>query len=68
MYRNIFIIILLAASFLIAQNQEEIIRDFVVNGQIDASIDMNSNENSLHLVQIDAVNDSLLFITCSVFV
>ena len=62
MYRNIFIIILLAASFLIAQNQEEIIRDFVVNGQIDASIDMNSNENSLHLVQIDAVNDSLLLL------
>ena len=62
MYRNIFIIILLAASFLIAQNQEEIIRDFVVNGQIDASIDMNSNENSLHLVQIDAINDSLLLL------
>ena len=62
MYRNIFIIILLAASFLISQNQEEIIRDFVVNGQIDASIDMNSNENSLHLVQINAVNDSLLLL------
>ena len=62
MYRKIFIKILLGTSLLIAQNNEEVVREFVVNGQVDAAIDMNINENNLHLVQIDAINDSLLLL------
>ena len=53
---------LLGTSLLIAQNNEEVIRDFIVNGQVDAAVDININENNLHLVQIDAVNDSLLLL------
>ena len=62
MYRKIFIKILLGTSLLIAQNNEEIIREFIVNGQVDAAVDININENNLHLVQIDAINDSLLLL------
>ena len=53
---------LLVTSLLIAQNNEEVIREFIVNGQVDAAVDININENNLHLVQIDAINDSLLLL------
>ena len=62
MYRKIFIKMLLGTSLLIAQNNEEVIREFIVNGQVDAAVDININENNLHLVQIDAINDSLLLL------
>ena len=62
MYRKFFIKMLLVTSLLIAQNNEEVIREFIVNGQVDAAVDININENNLHLVQIDAINDSLLLL------
>ena len=60
MFRILFIVLML--SCLIAQEQEEIIREFINNGRIDASIDLNIDEDNFYLIQVNAINDSLLLL------
>ena len=61
MYRKYFIFILL--TFLIGTDNPNIIdRHYTLNGKIDASIQSGSNTDDLFLVQINALNDSLLTI------
>ena len=54
------ILILLAISFLINQSNENVVRNYIENGNIDSSIDINIYNENLQLVQINASNDSIL--------
>ena len=57
MVKHIFIVLII--SILASQQNELITRDYIENGHIDSSINLSQN-NNLHLVQINAVNDSIL--------
>ena len=58
MKKNILIMFFFA--FISSQNNSHINREFIYNGDFSASLIENEIYENLHLVQIDAVNDSLL--------
>ena len=58
MKKNILIMFFFA--FISSQNNSDINREFIYNGDFSASLIENEIYENLHLVQIDAVNDSLL--------
>ena len=58
MYNNIYIFLII--SFLICQNNDEIVRTYIENGKIDSAIDFSITNENLHLIQIDVISDSLL--------
>ena len=55
-----YLIILFFTLILSNENPRFADREFIINGTIDSAIEFETNQNNLKLVQIDAINDSLL--------